>query len=118
MKNSKIQGSKIFALRAFGDKKRELATMISNEILQLKSFTHAFLAMPGVLVLEGNKFISHEKTEEEISELHPSTRSADIFTEMRNLTDEDLVAIAGHILLQPKILGSQWGGGNSYNSLR
>jgi photosystem II cytochrome c550 len=56
--------------------------------------------------------------EEEISELHPSTKSADIFTEMRNLTDEDLVAIAGHILLQPKILGSQWGGGNSYNSLR
>lgn len=50
----------------------------------------------------------------EISELHPSTKSADIFTEMRNLTDEDLVAIAGHILLQPKILGSQWGGGKIY----
>jgi photosystem II cytochrome c550 len=45
-----------------------------------------------------------------IVELHPSTASADIFAEMRNLTDEDLVAIAGHILLQPKIMGNQWDG--------
>jgi photosystem II cytochrome c550 len=52
--------------------------------------------------------------EEEISELHPSTKSADIFTEMRNLTEDDLVAIAGHILLQPKIVGSKWGGGKIY----
>ncbi|AUT02994.1 cytochrome c-550 [Nostoc sp. CENA543] len=52
--------------------------------------------------------------EEEISELHPSIKSADIFTEMRNLTDKDLEAIAGHILLQPKILGDKWGGGKIY----
>ncbi len=52
--------------------------------------------------------------EEEISELHPSTKSADIFTEMRNLTDKDLEAIAGHILLQPKIVGTRWGGGKIY----
>ncbi|MBD2517308.1 cytochrome c-550 [Nostoc sp. FACHB-973] len=51
---------------------------------------------------------------EEISELHPSTKSADIFTEMRNLTDDDLVAIAGHILLQPKVVGTKWGGGKIY----
>ncbi|HAX90028.1 MAG TPA: cytochrome c-550 [Cyanobacteria bacterium UBA11162] len=51
--------------------------------------------------------------ETEISELHPSTKSADIFTEMRNLTDDDLEVIAGHILLQPKVLGEQWGGGKS-----
>ncbi|BAY96195.1 cytochrome c class I [Tolypothrix tenuis PCC 7101] len=52
--------------------------------------------------------------EEDISELHPSTKSADIFTEMRNLTDDDLEAIAGHILLQPKVVGSKWGGGKIY----
>jgi photosystem II cytochrome c550 len=52
--------------------------------------------------------------EVEISELHPSTKSADIFTEMRNLTDDDLSAIAGHILLQPKIVGTRWGGGKIY----
>merc|ERR1712066_963815 len=39
-----------------------------------------------------------------ISELHPSIKSADIFPKMRSLTDEDLFAIAGHILLQPKIV--------------
>ncbi|MBF2017405.1 MAG: cytochrome c-550 [Rivularia sp. T60_A2020_040] len=50
----------------------------------------------------------------EISELHPSIKSADIFTAMRNLTDEDLEAIAGYILLQPKIVGQKWGGGKIY----
>ncbi|MEC4819929.1 MAG: photosystem II cytochrome c-550 [Scytonema sp. PMC 1069.18] len=52
--------------------------------------------------------------EVEIAELHPSIKSADIFTEMRNLTENDLVDIAGHILLQPKILGNRWGGGKIY----
>lgn len=50
----------------------------------------------------------------EISELHPSMKSADIFAEMRNLTEEDLESIAGHILLQPKIRGIRWGGGKIY----
>jgi len=52
--------------------------------------------------------------EVEISEIHPSIKSADIFTAMRNLTDDDLKAIAGHILLQPKIVGQKWGGGKIY----
>jgi photosystem II cytochrome c550 len=51
---------------------------------------------------------------DEISELHPSLKSADIFTEMRNLDEDDLVAIAGHILLQPKVVGTRWGGGKIY----
>lgn len=50
----------------------------------------------------------------EISELHPSVKSSDIFAEMRNLTDEDLAAIGGYILIQPKVLGEQWGGGKVY----
>ena len=52
--------------------------------------------------------------EEEISELHPSTKSADIYPAMRNLTEDDLEAIAGHILLQPKVIGQRWGGGKIY----
>jgi photosystem II cytochrome c550 len=51
---------------------------------------------------------------EPISELHPSTESADIFPKMRNLTEDNLVAIAGHILLQPKVVGEKWGGGKIY----
>ena len=52
--------------------------------------------------------------EEEIAEFHPSTKSADIYATMRNLTDDDLKEIAGHVLLQPKIVGAQWGGGKIY----
>jgi photosystem II cytochrome c550 len=40
---------------------------------------------------------------ESIAEIHPSIKSADIYPRMRSLTDEDLTAIAGHILLQPKL---------------
>lgn len=52
--------------------------------------------------------------ETEISEIHPSIKSANIFRVMRNLTDEDLEAIAGHILLEPKVVGAKWGGGKIY----
>jgi photosystem II cytochrome c550 len=38
---------------------------------------------------------------ESIAEIHPSIKK-DIYPRMRSLTDEDLTAIAGHILLQPK----------------
>ena len=51
---------------------------------------------------------------ESIAEVHPSIKSADIYPRMRSLTDEDLTAIAGHILLQPKVLTEKWGGGKIY----
>ncbi len=49
-----------------------------------------------------------------IAEMHPSIKSKDTFAEMRNLTDEDLKVIAGHILMQPKVVGDRWGGGKIY----
>jgi photosystem II cytochrome c550 len=61
-------------------------------------------------------YLKHPTTydgETSISELHPAIESADIFTEMKNLSDADLTAIAGHILMQPKIMGEQWGGGKT-----
>ena len=51
---------------------------------------------------------------ESISEVHPSIKSADIYPRMRSLTDEDLYSIAGHIMLQPKIVTEKWGGGKIY----
>ena len=51
---------------------------------------------------------------ESIAEVHPSIKSADIYPRMRSVTDEDLTAIAGHILLQPKVLSEKWGGGKTY----
>ena len=49
-----------------------------------------------------------------IAETHPSIKSADIYPRMRSVTDEDLYSIAGHILLQPKIVAEKWGGGKIY----
>ena len=49
-----------------------------------------------------------------IAEIHPSIKSADIFPKMRSFTDEDMYAMAGHILVQPKIVGEKWGGGKIY----
>lgn len=51
----------------------------------------------------------------DLTELHPSTERSDIWPEMRNLTEDDLEAIAAHILIQPKIRGILWGGGKAYN---
>lgn len=49
-----------------------------------------------------------------IYDIHPSIRSADTYPKMRNLTEEDLFDIAGHILLSPKVKPAQWGGGKIY----
>ncbi|WP_448380599.1 photosystem II cytochrome c-550 [Gloeomargarita sp.] len=46
-----------------------------------------------------------------IAEVHPSLASADLYPKMRDLTEDDLYAIAGHILIQPKVRGVKWGGG-------
>lgn len=49
--------------------------------------------------------------EESIAELHPSLRSADVYPKMRNLTEDDLVEIAGFTLFEPNVLGDRWGAG-------
>ena len=51
---------------------------------------------------------------ESIAQVHPSIQSADIYPRMRSVTDEDLYSIAGHIMLQPKIITEKWGGGKIY----
>lgn len=51
---------------------------------------------------------------ESIADVHPSIKSADIYPRMRSLTDEDLYAIAGHVMLSPKVLTEKWGGGKIY----
>ena len=46
-----------------------------------------------------------------LAEFHPSISRSDLFPKMRDLSNEDLRAIAGYILVQPKVMGEQWGGG-------
>ena len=43
--------------------------------------------------------------ERDIYEFHPNITRSDLYPLMRNLTDEDLKAVAGHILIQPEIRG-------------
>ena len=49
-----------------------------------------------------------------ISDLHPSMRSRDLYPAMRDLTDEDLRLMSAYILVAPKVLGQEWGGGKIY----
>ena len=49
-----------------------------------------------------------------IADLHPSIRSRDLYPAMRDLTDEDLRLMSGYILVAPKVLGKEWGGGKIY----
>lgn len=51
----------------------------------------------------------------DISDLHPSTKRADIWAEMRNYTPEDIKDVAGYILVQPSLQGYMWGGGKTVN---
>jgi photosystem II cytochrome c550 len=51
---------------------------------------------------------------DDISEAHPSLKSKDLYPVMRNLTEDDLQAIAGYILIQPRVVGVKWGGGKIY----
>ncbi|MGB0564001.1 MAG: photosystem II cytochrome c-550 [Spirulinaceae cyanobacterium] len=51
----------------------------------------------------------------DISDLHPSTKRADIWSEMRNYTPDDLKDVAGYILVQPGLQGYMWGGGKTVN---
>lgn len=41
--------------------------------------------------------------EKDISEEHPGIESADVFPKMRNLTEDDLVDLAGFLLVEPKV---------------
>ncbi|AFY70658.1 Cytochrome c-550 [Thalassoporum mexicanum PCC 7367] len=52
--------------------------------------------------------------EVEISEIHPSLKSTEIFPMMRGLTDEQLKDISGYILYKGQLEGIKWGGGKIY----
>jgi photosystem II cytochrome c550 len=64
------------------------------------------------------EYLKNPKTydgENFIYELHPNTTRSDLYPMMRNFTDDDLRAVAGHILIQPALRGILWGGGKVYN---
>lgn len=58
-------GSKV-VLAAYGEKVRSLEFGVRSELKELKTFCNPQSPLPGVLVLQGNKFESHAKVETEI----------------------------------------------------
>jgi photosystem II cytochrome c550 len=45
---------------------------------------------------------------------HPSVKRADLFPQLKSLTEDDLFNIAGYILVAPKLSNEKWGGGKVY----
>ncbi len=62
-------GSKI-VVAAYGDKKRELGTTISDEVKSLKTFINPCLVFDGVLIFQGNKFQSYDKAKQEFEDFN------------------------------------------------
>jgi len=50
----------------------------------------------------------------DISEVHPSIKSADLFPKMRSMKQQDLYDISSYILYQNFTIPEKWGGGKQY----
>mmetsp|Transcript_80458 Transcript_80458/g.207090 ORF Transcript_80458/g.207090 Transcript_80458/m.207090 type:complete len:218 (+) Transcript_80458:41-694(+) len=50
----------------------------------------------------------------DVSEIHPSIRSADLFPKMRSMKQQDLYDISAFILYQNFTIPEKWGGGKQY----
>lgn len=70
-------GSKL-VVAAYGEKIRELATSINNQLQELNTFCNPQIALPGVLVLQGNKFESYEKAKQEFENLNNEIKQKNI----------------------------------------
>ncbi len=60
-------GSKV-VIAAYGDKKRELCKEVPKELKGLQSFKNPCLVMPGVVAVEGPKFMDDETAEKEFKQ--------------------------------------------------
>jgi 4-hydroxy-3-polyprenylbenzoate decarboxylase len=72
-------GSKI-VVAAYGDKKRELGTTISDEFKSLKTFINPCLVFDGVLIFQGNKFQSYDKAKQEFEDFNNEVKE-DLFSQ-------------------------------------
>ena len=110
------QGQKVFVDTCSYCHKSGLTKTNPNVNLGSTALAGAFPARDNI---EGIvEYLKNPKTydgEIDIYEFHPNTTRSDLYPLMRNLTDDDLEAVAGHILIQPKIRGILWGGGKVYN---
>ena len=70
-------GSKL-VVAAYGEKIRELSTSINANLKELNTFYNPQVALPGVLVLQGNKFESYEKAKLEFENLNYEIKQKNI----------------------------------------
>ena len=62
------QGSKV-VFAACGEKKRELDTVVPQQLQELRDFGNPRLVMPGVVAIEGPAFASYEDADKQLGEL-------------------------------------------------
>jgi 4-hydroxy-3-polyprenylbenzoate decarboxylase len=62
-------GSKI-VVAAYGDKKRELGTAVTEDFKLLKTFTNPCIVFDGVLIFQGSKFETYEKAKQEFEDFN------------------------------------------------
>ncbi len=70
-------GSKL-VVAAYGEKIRELSSTINSQIQTIHSFSNPNVAFPGVLVLQGNKFVDYTKAKKEFEDFNQEINSKNI----------------------------------------
>lgn len=70
-------GSKV-VFAAYGEKLRSLEFEISDSIKELKTFTNPKVVMPGILILQGNKFESYQKAQQEFESFNQEIKQTQI----------------------------------------
>lgn len=80
-------GSKV-VFAAYGEKIRELKSELSSELHELKTFVNPKIALPGVLVLQGDAFTNYKKSKQEFDSLNEEVKQKNI-----NLSDFPLIVV-------------------------
>ena len=70
-------GSKL-VVAAYGEKVRSLEHKISNALNEIQTFTNPQVVFPGVLVLQGHKFESYDKSKEEFNSFNEEIKQKNI----------------------------------------
>lgn len=81
-------GSKV-VVAAYGEKRRSLATAVSDCLNALQGFENARLVMPGVVVLQTGKFMDYTSADAEMQSLHAQCSKSTAL-----LTNTPLIIIA------------------------
>ena len=81
-------GSKL-VVAAYGEVLRKLSTTINTSLKELNTLQNPQVAIPGVLVLQGNKFENYEKTKQEFENFNEEVKQKNI-----NLEGFPMIVIA------------------------